>query len=221
MKFEKLATNGFEVFSSVLDDTEIREFRNEVDRLVGEAGTACLRNVCERSVALAGLARSRKINRLIGERFVLVRSLLFDKSPESNWPVAWHQDLTIEVKERHDVPGFGPWSVKDGSPHVHAPASLLEQMVAARIHLDDTPAENGALHVVPGSHRLGRVSSEAFRNVDQADAVTCDCRAGDVLLMSPLILHSSRRSLEPSRRRVLHFEYAKRGSLEEPLVWAV
>ena len=55
---------------------------------------------------------------------------------------------------------FGPWSVKDGVPHVQAPAEYLEQMLAVRLHLDDADEENGALRVLVGSHRLGRLSAE-------------------------------------------------------------
>jgi hypothetical protein len=41
-----------------------------------------------------------------------VRSIYFDKTPETNWMVAWHQDLTLSVRDRIDVAGFGPWSVE-------------------------------------------------------------------------------------------------------------
>ena len=42
----------------------------------------------------------------------LVRILVFDKTRDRNWGVAWHQDRTIAVRSRVDLPGFGPWSVK-------------------------------------------------------------------------------------------------------------
>ena len=54
-----------------------------------------------------------------------VRALLFDKTPGTNWKVPWHQDLAIAVAERREVEDFGPWSVKDGVPHVHAPVWLF------------------------------------------------------------------------------------------------
>jgi len=37
----------------------------------------------------------------------------------------------------------------------------VEGMVTLRLHLDETPAENGALRVVPGSHGLGVLSADA------------------------------------------------------------
>ncbi len=33
------------------------------------------------------------------------RVLFFDKTPESNWAVPWHQDRTIAVKQRIDTDG--------------------------------------------------------------------------------------------------------------------
>jgi hypothetical protein len=66
-----------------------------------------------------------------------VKATLFDKTPDANWLVPWHQDLTISVKERVDIDGFGPWTVKAGVLSVQPPVSILERMLAIRIHLDD------------------------------------------------------------------------------------
>ena len=148
-----------------------------------------------------------------------VRSILFDKTETENWPVLWHQDLTIAVAEEKDIPDYGPWSNKDDSPHVQPPVSLLEKMVTIRLHLDDTPATNGALRVIPRSHNQGKISTNALNKFNKDKAITCECLAGDVLLMSPLILHSSQRSTTPSRRRVIHFEYAHHRDLDPDLQW--
>jgi ectoine hydroxylase-related dioxygenase (phytanoyl-CoA dioxygenase family) len=108
-----------------------------------------------------------------------VRSILFDKTPDQNWAVSWHQDLTIALERRVDVPGYGPWSVKDGVVHAQGPVELLEKMVTVRIHLDDTPAENGALRVIPGSHRHGRLSDEAAEELARQPEAICTANAGD------------------------------------------
>jgi len=39
-----------------------------------------------------------------------VRAILFDKTADTNWSPAWHQDRTICVKQRIDVEGFGAWT---------------------------------------------------------------------------------------------------------------
>jgi hypothetical protein len=89
-----------------------------------------------------------------------VRVLAFDKTPDANWHLPWHQDRVIAVKERADVPGFGNWTIKNGQHHVEAPAGLLAMMFNLRLHIDDCDAANGALKVVPGSHRHGRSPME-------------------------------------------------------------
>jgi ectoine hydroxylase-related dioxygenase (phytanoyl-CoA dioxygenase family) len=101
-----------------------------------------------------------------------------------------------------------PWSVKEGVPHVQPPVELLEQMLTVRLHLDDCDETNGALRVLPGSHRLGRLSADAIKSLREETAVACSVAAGGALVMRPLLLHSSERSHRESHRRVIHLEYA-------------
>ncbi len=138
-----------------------------------------------------------------------VRALLFDKTPETNWNVSWHQDLSIAVADRIDTPGFGGWSLKEGVWHVQPPAAILERMLTVRLHLDDCGPEHGPLRVIPGSHRLGRLDADgiaACRAKTPAEEI--HCRAGDALVMRPLLLHASSKATRPSRRRVFHVEFA-------------
>jgi hypothetical protein len=137
---------------------------------------------------------------------VAVQCTLFDKSEEKNWLVALHQDLNIPVGERIDHPELGIWSKKEGQQFVQAPAELLEQLLAVRVHIDECSLANGPLRVVPGSHRHGRVSeTEAQRLRDEVGEVTCEVGAGGALLFRPLLLHASSKAVAPRRRRVLHF----------------
>lgn len=162
---------------------------------------------------VSALARSqRALNHLrphLPTEPVPVRAIYFDKSPEANWLVPWHQDLTLAMRERVEVPGFGPWSIKDGVPHVQPPVELLEQMLAVRFHFDDADADNGALRVLPGSHGMGRLSPERIQELRTSQPEQlCVATAGDALLMRPLLLHASSRSTSARHRRVLHLEYA-------------
>lgn len=43
---------------------------------------------------------------IVGSGARPVRTVFFDKSPDANWRVPRHQDMTIAVKQRKDVPGF-------------------------------------------------------------------------------------------------------------------
>jgi ectoine hydroxylase-related dioxygenase (phytanoyl-CoA dioxygenase family) len=149
------------------------------------------------------------VGQFLPEPPIPVRAIYFDKSSDANWLVPWHQDLTLALRERLESPGFGPWSVKDGIPHVQPSVELLERMLTVRIHLDDADETNGALRVLPGSHRHGRLTPERIRTLrHEQSEVLCSARAGDVLLMRPLLLHASGRSTSERRRRVLHIEYA-------------
>jgi len=138
-----------------------------------------------------------------------VRAIYFDKSPGTNWLVAWHQDLTIAVADQTDAPGFGPWSTKEGLIHVQPPVELLQNMITLRLHLDDTDESNGALRLIPGSHTQGRLAAPDIERLRSTlSEETCRASQGDALLMRPLILHASGRSTSDRHRRILHIEYA-------------
>lgn len=163
--------------------------------------------------AVSDLACSPAIRALVtpvlGPGCFAVRGILFDKTPEANWNVVWHQDLSIAVRERRDLPGFGPWSKKEGVTHVQPPPSVLAQMLTVRLHLDECNERNGPLRVLPGSHAAGRLDANAIgRWRENTPEVVCPVPAGGALLMRPLLLHASSDSQTPAHRRVLHLEYA-------------
>jgi ectoine hydroxylase-related dioxygenase (phytanoyl-CoA dioxygenase family) len=213
-----LNQHGFDIHRGVFAEEEIHMLREEADRVATAAGSACVRHLRDRSGMFRDLARSPEILSLLPSLDLQpVRSILFDKTPSENWPVAWHQDLTICTKAQIPCEGYGPWSMKDGVPHVQPPVELLGKMVTVRIHLDPTGADNGALRVIPDSHLHGRLSPESIAAFTADNTHTCECQPGDVLLMSPLILHSSQRSASPTRRRILHFEYAPTHALDARL----
>jgi hypothetical protein len=140
---------------------------------------------------------------------IAIRAIYFNKTPDANWLVTWHQDLTIAVSDRIELPGFGPWSIKDGIAHVQPPIECLEKMIAVRIHLDNTDANNGALKVLPGTHNLGRLTPDQIQKLRSTkEEQLCAASVGDILLMRPLLLHASSRSTDDRPRRVLHVEYS-------------
>ncbi|MCP3168169.1 phytanoyl-CoA dioxygenase family protein [Myxococcus qinghaiensis] len=146
---------------------------------------------------------------VLGEDCFVARALLFDKTPDANWKVRWHQDLTIALRERRETPGFGPWTHKEGVTHALAPDTLLTRMLALRIHLDDCGEENGPVRVLPGTHLQGRLSEADIEDrKSRIPAMTCLARRGDVLAFHPLLLHASSPAVKPGHRRVLHLEFA-------------
>lgn len=146
---------------------------------------------------------------ILGHEPTPFRATLFDKSPQANWLVVWHQDTALPLRQRHAAPGWGPWSVKDGIAYAHAPASALSKVVAIRVHLDESNAGNGPLRVLPGTHVKGILSDDAIEQlVRDTPAVDCLVAQGGVLVMSPLIVHASSKTQSEVPRRVIHIEYA-------------
>jgi ectoine hydroxylase-related dioxygenase (phytanoyl-CoA dioxygenase family) len=146
----------------------------------------------------------------LGETAVPYKATLFDKSPARNWLVAWHQDTALPLCERREIPEWGPWSTKAGVTYALAPASALAQVVALRLHLDDSRPENGPLRVLPGTHALGLLTeSDIARLTTEVSAVDCTVPAGGVVAMRPLIVHASSKAEGDRPRRVLHIEYSR------------
>jgi hypothetical protein len=167
-------------------------------------GVSALRPFLGRSGPVGAVAAS-----VLGETCRPARAILFDKTPNANWALGWHQDRAIAVMERADVEGFGPWTRKHGALHVAPPFQLLARMVTLRLHFDDVPATNAPLLVAPRSHRLGRIAeTDVPAVVQRCGAAACLAVAGDVWLYATPILHASEAAIEPSHRRVLQVDYA-------------
>jgi len=145
---------------------------------------------------------------VLGPKCFAVRAIFFNKTRRSNWKVVWHQDLTIAVRQRSDVDGFGPWTLKAGVLHVQPPAEVMNDMLAIRLHLDESGLDNGPLRVISGSHREGRLSAGQIGSCEKGNSVTCTVPKGGALVMRPLLLHASSACATPKSRRVIHIEFA-------------
>ncbi len=210
---------GYAIVPKVLKEGEVRALIDFCElAFLGCHGT---RNALLLS-RIQELSRSPAIRQLVepilGAHARAVRAIYFDKLPGANWKVPWHQDLTIAVKERGEVEGFGPWSVKEGVTHVQAPSEVLDSMLSVRVHLDSCGHDNGPLRVIPRSHSTGILRGRDFEHALSAPAVVCLAEAGDIVLMRPLILHASAAADTPSHRRVIHFDFA-RSDLPAPLAF--
>lgn len=159
---------------------------------------------------------------ILGPLAVPYRATLFEKSPTANWLVVWHQDTALPLRERTDTPGWGPWSVKEGVNYAHAPTEPLSQVLALRIHLDDSTTENGPLRVLPRTHNLGVLSDDQIHELStRIDPVDCTVSQGGIVAMRPLLVHASSKSLNAMPRSVLHIEYAAPESIAKPLQLAI
>ena len=216
--YSEVQNRGFTIVRSLLQSEDMDELR----MLLGNVMGAGLRGMLGRRF-VSELAHSEPL--ISAVRPYLpgpprpVRAIYFNKSSETNWLVAWHQDLTIAVTHQAEVPGFGPWSTKDGVVHVQPPVELLQDMITLRLHLDDTDESNGGLKVLPGSHVHGRLAAADIERLrGSISEEICRAQRGDALLMRPLILHASGRSTSDRHRRILHIEYAG-NDLPDGLHW--
>jgi hypothetical protein len=161
------------------------------------------------------------VAKALGPRVRPVRAIAFNKSPGSNWSLGWHQDRTINVARRADVEGFGPWTVKQGSPHVEPPFALIAAMLTLRIHLDPVTPANAPLDIALGSHRQGYIPESRVAEVVAASPiVACLAQPGDIWAYATPILHASARSTGTDQRRVLQVDYSA-DNLPAPLEWAL
>lgn len=222
---DQVRKNGFAIIPEVLP-------RDAIDRLQRElAGSELPRSHAGarhlmRHPSVAKIASSDRFlsiaREVIGENARPYRATLFYKSAEANWLVAWHQDTALPLKQRVETAGWGPWSIKAGMVYAHAPAAALEQVVALRLHLDDSSGDNGPLRVLPASHLLGVLNDEAIESlVRRMEPADCLVGSGGVVVMRPLILHASSKAVSERPRRVMHIEYAAGFEFEGGLELAI
>jgi hypothetical protein len=217
------------VFSATEVDEIVRGLTDALDSPQGavsalrsaEGGVYGARNVLSLWPAAIDVGRRQPLPEafaaILGPRYGLVRGLYFDKPPGQTWALPWHKDLTVAVRDnRRPSRHFTKPTTKAGVPHAEAPRKLLEAMLTARVHLDNVKEENGPLKVVPGSHRDGK--ELRLGDVPPESVLV---RRGDVLLIRPLVAHSSGRSHSdtPRHRRVLHLEFTAAPELPDGYEW--
>jgi ectoine hydroxylase-related dioxygenase (phytanoyl-CoA dioxygenase family) len=214
---------GFEIVPGLLPGREIDTLITAIAGAIrSKAGARHLMNNAEVARVAHGRDLRNLATRVLGVPAIPYRATLFDKSPGTNWLVAWHQDTALPLRQRRDAAGWGPWSTKAGILHARAPARTLEQIVALRIHLDDSTSQNGPLRVIRGSHRMGVLSSDAIAELVATEGSReCPVPRGGALVMRPLLVHASSKATVAAPRRVLHFEYACSKDLEAGLTLRV
>jgi hypothetical protein len=215
------ARDGFAVIPNVLNSPDADEIARAIGEMLGtNPGTRSLIEMEWCALLAKRLADEPRIRELLPANARPVQCTLFAKTAESNWLVSLHQDLSIPVAERIESAACSGWSQKQGSIYVQPPASVLESILAVRLHLDDCDERNGALRVVPGSHRMGRLTSdEAHREREARGECSISVHKGGAMVMRPLLLHASSKSSVASPRRVLHFVYGP-AALPVGLSWA-
>lgn len=113
---------------------------------------------------------------ICGDDFFLIQEFAVIKNRGDEMPVLWHQDMVHEGKGKCFTMG---------------------------VYLDDVDEGDGALRVVPGSHRSDRSICE----LSKEPFIEIPARAGDVLIHDMLLAHSSEPMRKNQVRRVIYFEF--------------
>lgn len=217
MKSESTIEQGFAVLPDVFSNAEISEISAATNEL-NSVGTRCLLD--EQWCQTVATDLRNRMTSLIPQirELSAVQCTYFNKTSDSNWFVAFHQDRSIPV---HDATPrtFNGWSRKQGMTFIQPPDEILTAILAFRLHLDDSTESNGPLRVLPQTHTMGTLTLEqieSFRNSVASRKLTID--RGGVVAMRPLLLHASSKSNSECDRRVLHFLFGP-PKLPDGLSW--
>ncbi len=220
----KFNQHGVEIKREYISSSIIESIKIEVSSSNDEYPKHGIRGADKKFKAIHQLVNSKELIDLaaclLRGNSNIVRVMFFDKTPDKNWLVTWHQDKTIALNKKTEINGWGPWSIKDNIQHVQPSLEVLNKMITFRLHLDETNENNGCLKVIPKSHELGILTQNEITEVVGNNKIyLCNAKEGDLLLMKQHILHSSSKSTNPCHRRVIHIEYSSY-QLPNDLSWA-
>lgn len=221
---KKLFHKGHCTLESMYSRREVRRMQSALFRYLQEQdpNAFSVRQLLYRVPELKSIIFNRNLLIALstfGAGFALCKATFFDKKPNANWQVSWHQDTTINVQQRKEVEGYSAWVERDGVISVIPPPSILQNRLAIRIHLDDTGEGNGVLQIISGSHHK-QLSTEEIKTItENSFPILCAVPSGGVQVLHPLLLHASKKATAAKRRRVIHLEFCS-AELAPELEWA-
>lgn len=168
----ELEENGFSVLSDLYSESEISRILVCIENAEQDGNSFmktkdlfAIRQLIINVPELSELLFNRKLTELISDlsesEYFLTKAIYFDKPSESNWFVAYHQDLSISVDKKIELENYVNWTFKKGQNGVQPPIKILQDTITIRVHLDKTDKHNGALKVIPKSHSKGIIRAES------------------------------------------------------------
>lgn len=217
---KKLKRSGYAVLENLYTTKEVRKMLSMINRATEDPArfprseeVFAIRRLLQEIPQLKGVLFNANLQTLIREGFgpdyFLTKAIYFDKLPQSNWYVSWHQDVPINVNQKIELDGFRGWTQKKGLTSVCPPLDYLQSAFTIRVHLDDTDEKNGALKVIPKTHFSILSDEEIAVLRESSESKCCKVQRGGVHLMKPLTLHASAKTENETHRRVIHLEFNK------------
>ena len=205
---DKIGEIGFEIINNVYSGTEIDSIKSEIAKSK-LSNTYGVRKFLLGKPELQKLIFAERLKEILKSKlpgYFVIRSIYFNKPPKANWFVNWHQDLTINLNEKVEIAGFKNWRILNDRVVVQPNINILNSILTVRIHLDRCNEHNGALRIIPGSHNKGVVDLKNRSQQLNSESIICPVKSGGIMIMKPLLVHSSRRSETNNERGVLHVE---------------
>lgn len=219
---KKLEQDGYTILKNVLLEEDLENIRRLTDRIISygdkeledpfssyymrhRTDQGVLYDLFQRHPEFQELAKQKEIldsvETVLGQDiFLYENSLVYKPKGRAN-EVPWHQDF------------------------INRPDEPIKYI--AWIALDNVNVGNGALKVIPGSHKLGflpfhTVEGETHHTRLNLDGINLDnytfveLEAGDVLIFNQLVLHSSDRVDVKEPRRAYRISYQGFGQIFTP-----
>lgn len=193
-----LIKNGFVKIPNAIRLTQIGAIDLELSKIPVSAGSR--KDVWgNNSIMESGSIIAEMISKLARIDYGIGWINYFDKRAERNWLVPPHRDEFVPIRDENWCvsTGFFDFTIKKGIKYAKAPRWIYDKIIAARLAIDKNDKGNGPIQFISGSHSIDAIMDDKFIEI-LADP-------GDVILMHPLILHSSKKIVNDKRRRVVHF----------------
>lgn len=160
------------------------------------------------AVELNAVGLNRFASDALGRPAFPIDAIFFDKHPDANWAVPAHQDVVVPVPQPADASTVRRLRSRNGMTHGEPPESVLDELLAVRVHFDLADENTGPLCVAAGTHRRGRITEFDISTIPLSAYQSCRAGPGDLLFIKPLVVHRSGKSTRNAHRRVLHLVYA-------------
>ena len=197
---EEISTLGYTVVSDAIDQSEAAELGHLIDQVYAtqrdEVGAEILAEINDLDIARCPLVYDdhfvalairdpvfKLISCLLGETFILqTQNGIINRPDQPNYQANWHRDL----------------------PYQHFVCSR-PLAVSALYCLDAFSTANGAIEVLPGSHK-----TEVFPSADYVArrATAVEAEAGSAIVFDSMLFHSSGINESVAPRRAVNHVYS-------------